>query len=174
MPSRLSATSINSALTSDIAARNETTIQHGDSHDLSSDSSLSGDEGGGVGVSSSALVAADQAPGSGSPPSHAILRGLSPSNGSSPVVRNRITEYENATSTSPRRRHEGPAFEVVKSTRQPGDKRSPITDLPNGTLTACYISRAVLLISGRDPDPRSRASLPNRPVFDRPRIAPLS
>ena len=173
MHSRLSATSSNSALTSDTAARNETTIQHGDGHDLSSDSSLSGDESGGVGVSSSALAAAEQAPGSESPPSHAVLRGLSPPNGSSPVVRNRITEYENATSTSPRRRHEGPAFEVVKSTRQPGDKRSPIADLPNGTLTACYGSR-VLLISSRDPDPCSRASLPHRPVFDCSCVTPLS
>jgi len=172
MHSRLSATSSNSALTSDTAARNETTIQHGDGHDFSSDSSLSGDEGGGVDVQSSALTAADQAPDSGSPPSHPILRGLSPPNGSSPVVRNRITEYENATSTSPRRRHEGPAFEVVKSTRQPGDKRSPIADLPNGTLTACYGFR-VLLISSRDSDTCSRASLPYRSVFNRSRVAPF-
>ena len=51
----------------------------------------------------------------------------------SPPVANRITEYEQA-STPPVRRREGPGFEVIKKQRSPGDKRSPIQDLPNGAL----------------------------------------
>lgn len=48
--------------------------------------------------------------------------------------RNRIAEYENASqSSTPRKRTEGPAFEVIKKSRKPGDKRSPISELPNGT-----------------------------------------
>lgn len=52
---------------------------------------------------------------------------------SPPPARNRIEEYENA-STPPIKRRELPAFEVIKKPRSPGDKRSPIQDLPNGTL----------------------------------------
>ncbi|KAK5133700.1 hypothetical protein LTR08_007454 [Meristemomyces frigidus] len=52
----------------------------------------------------------------------------------SPPAFNRITEYEKA-STPPVRRREGPAFEIIRSTRSPGDKRSPIQALPNEVLT---------------------------------------
>ena len=49
------------------------------------------------------------------------------------ALRRRIEEYEKA-STPPvaGRRREGPAFEVIKKQRAPGDKRSPIAELPNG------------------------------------------
>jgi len=49
----------------------------------------------------------------------------------SPPARNRVLEYEQA-STPPVRKREGPAFEVIKKPRNPGDKSSPIQDLPNG------------------------------------------
>ncbi|KAK5121776.1 hypothetical protein LTR85_004651 [Meristemomyces frigidus] len=52
----------------------------------------------------------------------------------SPPAFNRITEYEKA-STPPVRRREGPGFEVIKKQRSPGDKRSPIQELPNEVLT---------------------------------------
>lgn len=63
-------------------------------------------------------------------------RRLSPRSTPSPPARNRITEYEKA-STPPVRRREGPAFDVIKKPRVPGDKRSPIAELPNGSS---YIS----------------------------------
>lgn len=62
------------------------------------------------------------------------FRGLSKRNTPSPPARNRIEEYEKA-STPPTRKREGPAFEVVKKPRKPGDKRSPIQELPNEVLT---------------------------------------
>jgi len=59
--------------------------------------------------------------------------GLSHSHTPVSQSRNRIAEYENASqSSTPRRRVEGPAFEVIKKSRKPGDKRSPIAELPNG------------------------------------------
>ena len=59
--------------------------------------------------------------------------GMSPTPPStpSPPVFNRIAEYEKA-STPPVRRRDGPAFEIIKRIRSPGDKRSPIQELPNG------------------------------------------
>jgi hypothetical protein len=61
---------------------------------------------------------------------------LSPSYKASPASRNRIAEYENASAASPsRKKTEGPAFAVVKKPRKPGDKHSPIADLPNEILT---------------------------------------
>lgn len=56
---------------------------------------------------------------------------LSPPGTPSPPVLNRISEYEKA-STPPVRKKEGPVFEVIKKQRSPGDKRSPIQELPNG------------------------------------------
>ncbi|KAH9827954.1 f-box/wd-repeat protein pof10 [Teratosphaeria destructans] len=53
---------------------------------------------------------------------------------SPPPAVNRITEYEKGASTPPRKK-EGPAFEVLKKIRSPNDKRSPIQDLPNEILT---------------------------------------
>ncbi|KAI9693505.1 MAG: hypothetical protein M1820_009193 [Bogoriella megaspora] len=53
----------------------------------------------------------------------------------SPSRGNRIAEYENAIATPPRNKFEGPAFEVVKSLRKPGDKTSPVAGLPNEILT---------------------------------------
>jgi hypothetical protein len=50
---------------------------------------------------------------------------------STPAGYHRITEYEQA-STPPMKRREGPGFEVLKKQRSPGDKRSPIQELPNG------------------------------------------
>jgi hypothetical protein len=43
----------------------------------------------------------------------------------------KITEYENASTPSVRKK-QGLGFEVIKKTRNPGDKRSPVQELPNG------------------------------------------
>lgn len=56
----------------------------------------------------------------------------SPPSTPSPNSRNRVAQYENALNTSVKRR-EGPAFEVIRKHRSPGDRRSPISDLPNGS-----------------------------------------
>lgn len=50
--------------------------------------------------------------------------------------RNRIEEYEKACTPPVGRKREGPAFEVLKKQRAPGDKRSPITELPNGIVAS--------------------------------------
>lgn len=62
---------------------------------------------------------------------------LSPAHNTFSAPRNRIAEYENASSSaSPsRKKLEGPAFAVIKKPRKPGDKHSPIADLPNEILT---------------------------------------
>lgn len=66
----------------------------------------------------------------------AALGRLSPSHTPLSASRNRITDYENASATStPKKRSEGPAFEVIRKSRKPGDKHSPIADLPNEILT---------------------------------------
>lgn len=52
----------------------------------------------------------------------------------------RIEEYEQSVSSSPRRKPEGPLFEVIKNTKKPGDKKSPIASLPNGMLACSLIS----------------------------------
>ena len=65
-----------------------------------------------------------------------VSRRLSPKGTPSPPAgRNRITEYEKA-STPPIRKRVGPGFEVVKTSRSPSDKSSPIQELPNGSLFA--------------------------------------
>jgi hypothetical protein len=46
--------------------------------------------------------------------------------------KDRVSQYENAIFTPPRTNSAGPSFEVVNTTRKPGDKSSPITQLPNG------------------------------------------
>jgi hypothetical protein len=46
----------------------------------------------------------------------------------------RVSEYENARMKTPRKLSEGPLFEVVKSSRKPDDKTSPIARLPNEIL----------------------------------------
>ncbi|KAJ4301565.1 hypothetical protein N0V90_003658 [Kalmusia sp. IMI 367209] len=56
-------------------------------------------------------------------------------NTTSPSPRNRITEYENALVHTPRRRNQGPAFEVIKSVRKPDDSSCSIAKLPNEVLT---------------------------------------
>ncbi|KAF2083919.1 hypothetical protein K490DRAFT_50411 [Saccharata proteae CBS 121410] len=53
----------------------------------------------------------------------------------SPLPRNRIIDHENALSPSPQKKSDGPAFEVIKKQRKPGDKHSPIANLPNELLT---------------------------------------
>jgi hypothetical protein len=55
----------------------------------------------------------------------------------SPPPRNRITEYENALAQTPKKRAQGPAFEVIKSARKPDDKSCAIAKLPNGESTPC-------------------------------------
>lgn len=49
-----------------------------------------------------------------------------------PPPRDRITEYENALANSARKPTEAPLFEVIKSTRKPEDRSSPVAKLPNG------------------------------------------
>ncbi|KAL1593288.1 hypothetical protein SLS60_010896 [Paraconiothyrium brasiliense] len=58
--------------------------------------------------------------------------GLKPA---SPSPKNRITDYENALVQTPRKRNQGPAFEVIKSIRKPDDKTCSIAKLPNEVLT---------------------------------------
>ncbi|KAF2467600.1 uncharacterized protein BDR25DRAFT_291502 [Lindgomyces ingoldianus] len=53
----------------------------------------------------------------------------------SPSPRNRIAVYENALVESLRKRSNGPSFEVIKKNRNPDDKNSPISHLPNEILT---------------------------------------
>jgi len=53
------------------------------------------------------------------------------STSSPPSGRDRVTEYEQA-STPPVKKKHGPAFEVIKSYRSPHDRSSPIQELPNG------------------------------------------
>nr|OQO15949.1 hypothetical protein B0A51_18620 [Rachicladosporium sp. CCFEE 5018] len=53
----------------------------------------------------------------------------------SAVIRNRIEEYEKASTPPTHKKRSGPAFEILKKPRAPGDKRSPITELPNEVLT---------------------------------------
>lgn len=60
--------------------------------------------------------------------------GLRGSQDTTPPPRNRITEYENALSTSPRKSPGGPLFEVIKGNRRPDDKTSSIAKLPNEVL----------------------------------------
>lgn len=89
--------------------------QHGEQQVASPD-----DRGGGVSLGDHGQLAA-------------ALGRLSPSHIPS---RNRIAEYENASAAStPRKKAEGPIFEVVKKARKAGDKHSPIADLPNEILT---------------------------------------
>lgn len=49
--------------------------------------------------------------------------------------RNRISEYENALSKTPKNPISGPSFQVVRKERMsPNDSCAKLTDLPNGTL----------------------------------------
>ena len=59
----------------------------------------------------------------------------------SAAKRNRIEEYENASTPPVGKKREGPAFEVLKKPRAPGDKRSPFTELPNGMAMLRGIGR---------------------------------
>ena len=56
----------------------------------------------------------------------------------SPSPKNRITEYENALVQTPKKRNQGPVFEVIKSARKPDDKTCSIAKLPNGE--SCRLS----------------------------------
>jgi hypothetical protein len=51
----------------------------------------------------------------------------------------RITEYENARLKSPQKPAEGPLFEIVKSNRNPDDKKSPIAEFPTGECSAVLL-----------------------------------
>lgn len=65
-----------------------------------------------------------------------IAARLSPT---SPSPRDRITEYENALAQTPKKRHQGPVFEVIKSARKPDDKSCPIEKLPNGMFLQALV-----------------------------------
>jgi len=79
---------------------------------------------------------------------------------SPPPPRDRITEYENALASSPRKNPDGPLFEVIKTNTKPGDKSSPIAKLPNGaytslqTPTSTHTSQPHMLTLHRGPDSR--------------------
>lgn len=83
-----------------------------------------------------------------------------------PPPRNRITDYENALSISPRKSPGGPLFEVIKGNRRPDDKTSAIAKLPSGKFSAlmsymlvdqCITGIASLTLC-RDLDPRHCSS----------------
>jgi hypothetical protein len=102
--------------------------------------------------------------------------GLRPVDGNTPPPRNRISEYENARVTSPRKPAEGPLFEVIKTTRKPDDKSSPIAKLPNGEcqrLRASLRYWSNLLTQHRGLDSRHCPSLAERPRRRVPCLAPL-
>jgi hypothetical protein len=63
---------------------------------------------------------------------HVEVNGLKGSASPSLPPRDRITEYENALTSSPRKPTAGPLFEVIKSNKKPTD--TPIAKLPNGEL----------------------------------------
>lgn len=54
-------------------------------------------------------------------------------NQGSPSSWTKIVEYENALVHTPRKKPEGPLFEVIKKKRNPDDKSCPIEKLPNGS-----------------------------------------
>ena len=58
------------------------------------------------------------------------LSSASPPQSRSPV--DRISEHENATSYTPRKKHDGPSFTVVQRIRKAGSNQCVITDFPNG------------------------------------------
>ena len=64
----------------------------------------------------------------------------------SPSPRNRVADYENAMAQSPRKKNEGPAFDVIKSVRKPDDKSCPILNLPNGESLLRYICPEATLL----------------------------
>jgi hypothetical protein len=90
-------------------------------------------------------------------------RRLNRHNTPSPPAYNRIVEYEQAAVPSARKKDEGPVFEVVKKTRSPNDKRSPIQDLPNGESSRSRRPRALLTYSNRDLDALAGSSDSYRP-----------
>ena len=74
--------------------------------------------------------------------------------------RNKITEYENALVASPPKPNQGPLFEVVKKRRGPNDKRSPISELPNGIDSAsCSTKFLANTLLSRGPDSYDIASV---------------
>lgn len=136
-----SSANLDTATTALSASSQQPTIQHG-LHDHSILVSLSVAEYDGAGTTTptgaeradldAALVASLQdSPGGGPNGQRRLSRKDTPS----PPVRNRVAEYEQA-STPPHRRRERPAFEVVKKQRSPHDTSSPIQDLPNGECLA--------------------------------------
>jgi len=107
-------------------------VQHGYISDPSATPPLSGDESGGVAIPLYDTTHSEHSSVAGSPIRLQSLGGLSPPHTPAPAVRNRVSEYESASSIASRSRNEGPVFQVIKTPRAPGDKRSPIADLPNG------------------------------------------
>jgi hypothetical protein len=64
--------------------------------------------------------------------------GLRGNDASTPPPRDRISAYENARVKTPKKPSEGPLFEVIKSSRKPDDRSSPIAQLPNGECRAAW------------------------------------
>lgn len=103
---------------------------------------------GGVGTSveqlaaDAAFAASLQDGGRDSRPEQRRLSPPTPSDSTSPkpstplrTPRNRIEEYEQASTPPLTKKREGPAFEVIRKQRDPEDNRSPIAELPNELLT---------------------------------------
>jgi len=117
-------------------AQSNSSHQYGHVADQSATPPLSGDESGGVSIPLDE-DSYEQSSIAGSPSHLSSLGGLSPPHTPVPTARNRVSEYESASTAATRSRLEGPVFQVIQTPRQPGDKRSPIADLPNGER-ACF------------------------------------
>ncbi|PNS18659.1 hypothetical protein CAC42_5198 [Sphaceloma murrayae] len=64
-----------------------------------------------------------------------FLSELSPGDAPSPAGKNRVAEYESTPVAKVKRRPQGPAFDVIRKNRTPGDSECPIAELPNEILT---------------------------------------
>ena len=78
-----------------------------------------------------------------SDPSVTRLSSASPSQSRSPV--DRISEHENATSYTPKKKHGGPSFTVVQKIRNAGSKQCVVTDFPNGEYLGRRTTQPLLI-----------------------------
>ena len=136
MQSEPTTTSRNRQLEEYTPETTDSSTQHGRRYSNEQAPPLPNDYGdGGLESSSSDSLFGMDAEGSGqdSPLETEHRRGrVNASKSPSPSPGDRISQYENAVANTPRSKIEGPAFEVIKTNRKPGDKKSPIAYLPNG------------------------------------------
>lgn len=142
------------------------TVQHGlENSSTPSPPLSSADESGGVKLPTTGSHAVGQPQATRHLPSYITSGGLSPPQTPSPPSRNRIAEYESSRISSPRTKLDGPTFDVIKTTRKPGDKRSPISELPNGKLRRDEFAREKTNMVFRDIDSCTCASITHRLVL---------